>query len=229
MVIDPFAAHLSKLHPKRLALKAAEIITGEAAKRLFNRSFIPYRPGEAPTPDDAAVSDGLSTTAAQRALLVHIARARATFPVPGTIVELGCWEGQTTRLLGKISRGAVVGVDRYFEGWPRAAGALSEFQKNTRDLPNVRLLRASSVAAARAYEGEKIGMIFVDAQHTFINCLADFYAWKPHLLANAHVVFHDVDNTGCPGVRAATNIIARNMRVEYHINNMLVLRFAAID
>jgi hypothetical protein len=133
--------------------------------------------------------------------------------------------GGNNQTAGEHHGGPVIGVDRYFEGWHLAADALSEFQKNTKDLPNVKLLRASSVAAARGYKGEKIGMIFVDAQHTFINCLADFYAWKRHLLADAHVIFHDVDNSSCPGVRVATHMIARNMRVEHHITNMLVLRF----
>jgi hypothetical protein len=227
MVVDPFAANLPIWHPKRLGFKAAELATGAIARSMFGRTQVPYMPGDAPgggSARDAAVSEGLSTTADQRALLAHIAQARASYAHPGAVVELGSWEGHTTAFLARSTVQEVVAVDAYFQRWAPAASALIEFQRNTTGLQNVTLIRDSSVRASRAYSGQPIGLLFVDAQHTFINCLADFVAWKPHLLADAHVVFHDVDNSACPGVRLATYMISRRLYVQYHIHNMLVVR-----
>jgi hypothetical protein len=43
-------------------------------------------------------------------------------------------------------------------------------------------------------------VIFIDGDHSFQGCLADFIAAYPNLEENGSMIFHDIVSTACPGV-----------------------------
>lgn len=212
ITVDPFVSHLPMFHPKRIALKVANAAIEKACGAVYARI-----PLGKPTPEKT--SDGLSTTPSQRRLLTRLAES-----AKGPIVEIGSWRGETTCELARASRSHVYAVDMYFDGWDPAAAALDAFMQNAGALDNVTLIRQPSVRASRVYAGGPIGLLFIDAQHNFLNTWADFQAWRRHLAEDAFIVFHDVDDRSCPGTRLAAFLASRRHETCHHIDNMLVLR-----
>lgn len=49
---------------------------------------------------------------------------------------------------------------------------------------------APSLVAARYFEPD-LGLVFIDGDHSYAGCKADFKAWAPHVMRLGFVVFHD--------------------------------------
>lgn len=56
---------------------------------------------------------------------------------------------------------------------------------------HVTLVRDFSARAGRAWDGPKVGLVFVDGDHRKGAVLADFEAWRPHMVDGAVVAFDD--------------------------------------
>lgn len=223
-MFDPFCSDLPLFHPKRLSTKALTIASERICRMLYERCALPLRvPDGCQVQNATSGSSGLSTTAEQRALLAHLLDLRAKCEEPCAVIELGAWEGETTAFLASRTNSQVIAVDRYFEGWPPAAAAERKFHENVGRFQNVRLIRDSTVSAARSYGGDPAGLIFVDAQHNFLNTYTDVGAWLPHALPGAYIAFHDVDSRPVPGTRVAARWWAKRLPIYAHINNLLVL------
>src|SRR6202140_897594 len=104
-----------------------------------------------------------------------------------SIVEVGSWKGRSTYVLCKGSKGTVTAVDT-FQGSPHdaehmrrvaAAGGstFGEFSLNLIDCDNLTVLRKESVLAAEFHTD--VDMVFIDAGHSYEECLADLKAWLP--------------------------------------------------
>lgn len=143
----------------------------------------------------------------------RLADLAATVPSDRAIVEVGSHTGLSTAWLALGSkRGArahVVAVDTWADPRPRPAdrsynddpfelrtgdAVLERFLENlsfVRAWPNVTVLRTGSLDAARSWV-QPIGLLFVDAIHTYEAVLADYQAWEPFIRSGGWLALHDV-------------------------------------
>lgn len=162
------------------------------------------------TLDDFATLEGLITHEKGCAL----AALAADVPPNQAIVEVGSYKGKSTCYLAygaKHGAGAfVVAVD----AWDLPGNTTGRFgyaEPGTRDAFEAQVraaklwgrvtpLHAFSVDAAAEYEGDAIGLLFIDADHEAASVKADFDAWAPYLASHALVVFDDYGTARNPGV-----------------------------
>jgi hypothetical protein len=80
---------------------------------------------------------------------------------------------------------------------------LSMFLKNIRDSgisSIVTAIMSSTVEAAETWTGPSVGLLFIDADHSYHAVLSDFLAWMGHCSLAARIIFHDYAWTPYPGV-----------------------------
>ncbi|WP_337995973.1 class I SAM-dependent methyltransferase [Oleispirillum naphthae] len=180
----------------------------------------PLCPGDAP--EWATFQDRLSEldqcvgylSPRESATLFDLAR---TAPGDGAVVEVGAFLGRSSAYLaeGLKRRGGdekVHSVDRFdldTSAWgsltPRGGfepewltSGLSHFEIFEKGLQRaglrdrVEAIPRASEAAAAAWNGGPVRLLFIDAMHTFAALSADLRAWVPHLGETAIVCFHDV-------------------------------------
>jgi predicted O-methyltransferase YrrM len=139
--------------------------------------------------------------------LYQIIRNNITTP---TVVELGSWKGKSTSWFAKAIRdrgvGRVYAVDTWLgtPGEPQHQELLAgygpdqlfqEFERNLRSLDlseYVTAMRATTVQAARHWDGSPIGFLFIDADHKYAAVRRDFELWSPYVEDGGVIVFDDV-------------------------------------
>jgi predicted O-methyltransferase YrrM len=143
--------------------------------------------------------------------LSFLYHAVLALPGDGRVVEIGSYLGRSTAVLAhavaQAERAPAVAVDPH-TGDLTVAGRPEDtherFLQNMRAAgisPHVHPIHATSVAAAAAWTGEPVELLFVDGLHTHEAVVADVESWSPFLTAGACVVFDDY--LVYPDVRAA--------------------------
>jgi hypothetical protein len=140
-------------------------------------------------------------------------------PSEGTIVELGSWMGRSTILLGAGSlskpRATIYAVDLFanigvtsnlYQPFLDAEDPdyFPRFEENIRaaGVDSVVVpIRGETVEAASRWDGPRIDLLFIDADHSFEGVRGDFLAWVPHCRIGARCAFHDYFNMADLGVR----------------------------
>lgn len=157
------------------------------------------------------------------------------------IVELGSWLGRSTILLaggsrtGKSTR--VFAVDHF-----RALGGAKEFlEKHAGDLARdywgqfhsnmhaanvdqlVHAIRGDTAEAAVNWNGPPVGLLFVDADHSYSGVRRDWEHWHGRLARGGIVAFHDYQNPGGEVTRFVDELLAagRLTSVEQHDSILL--------
>jgi predicted O-methyltransferase YrrM len=143
----------------------------------------------------------------------------ALVPSDQAIVELGSYRGKSTAYLATGAaldyKAPVYAVDAWSEevsAWRAAvlstlpSPAFDDFtaqldKAGVRD--GVRVLRSLTTLAADLYDGPPVGLLYIDGDHHREAVLADFRAWRRHLVADAVVIFDDYGVTKNPGVAEA--------------------------
>ncbi|MFD1678255.1 class I SAM-dependent methyltransferase [Alicyclobacillus fodiniaquatilis] len=150
------------------------------------------------------------------AFLYQLARINA--PIP-TVVELGSWKGRSTSWLASAIKDRGEGKVYAVDTWDGTPGELEhvqlldgynedqlfdEFKENMEKLnllAHVEPLRMNTIAGAKhwlnVYDGQPIGLLFIDAGHDFEDVLKDFEFWSPFVVKDGFIVFDDVP--GWPG------------------------------
>jgi predicted O-methyltransferase YrrM len=133
-----------------------------------------------------------------------LAMLAADVPADQVIVELGVYLGRTACFLAygaAMGNGAgVFGVDVFMsEGRLGRHGAyLHEARSNIAECglsSQVRLVEGRSTRVGRFWSTDRpIGLLFVDAEHTYEGVKSDVMAWRPPLAEGATVVFDDYDD-----------------------------------
>jgi len=147
-------------------------------------------------------------------------------PVDQVIVEIGSYTGKSTCCLlrgsAEGSRVPVYAVDLWTAGTSRkgrhfrarlpdeqAANSkfhtpevLAVFRRRMEVYGDglVRECMGESVTVATSFD-ESIGLLFIDAEHTYEACRADFEAWSPRVAANGVIALHDYKVEGDGGVQ----------------------------
>jgi len=183
-------------------------------------------------------------------VLRHAAR---TVPAGQVIVEVGSYTGKSTCCLLRGSaegtRVPVYAVDlwtagtshkgRYFRArldGEQAANSkfhtpevLAVFRRRMEVYGNglVRERMGASVTVAASFD-ESIGLLFIDAEHTYEACRADFEAWSPRVTANGVIALHDYKVEGDGGVRRYIDEVLANgrWRRDKIVGSLVLLRSA---
>lgn len=121
----------------------------------------------------------------------------------GSVIEIGCWKGRTSRVLAQSCSGTVHCVDTWKgsaelpEMQAQAANdsVYREFHKNTDGL-GIAVHRGDSREMAK--EIPQVGMVFIDGGHTYEQVKADLLAYMPK--ATQLICGHDFPD---PQVRQA--------------------------
>ena len=125
-----------------------------------------------------------------------------------TIVEVGSWKGRSTKAL--LDSGKKVYAVDTFEGsqdtqdltcqMAKQENVFEEFKKNVGSYPNLKIIKKTSLGAAKMFSDKSVDMVFIDANHTYEEVEKDILAWKPK--AKRFICGHDYSD-GWPGVKKA--------------------------
>jgi len=132
-------------------------------------------------------------------------RLVAAVPEGSTIAELGVWKGRSLCSVADLIRSKrlnVLAVDCFLgsENEPalielaRREDLAATFARNLRAFgidQQTRILRASTIDAARSMAAGSLALVFVDASHTYEAVRADIEAWKPRLMDGGVMAGHD--------------------------------------
>lgn len=139
------------------------------------------------------------------------------------IVELGSYQGRSTRALADNMVGRVIAVDS-FTGIPtqptelRGDAIRACFERNHADYlktGHVVLVdtdHADPTRAIEALNGEKADMVFIDGDHTYEGCIRDINIWREYLAPHGLLCGHDSD---WKGVRRALEELSEDAVVEF--------------
>lgn len=144
--------------------------------------------------------------------------AKAT-PAATAIVEVGAFRGASTVCLAKgakAGKGAKVwSVDPWdLPGNPYGKHGYSAPETRERYDAQLRrfgvrshvtTIQAFSNDAASEWTGPRIGLLFVDGDHTYRGVRTDIEAWSEHLAADHVIAFDDYGTKKNPGVAQAVN------------------------
>jgi predicted O-methyltransferase YrrM len=226
-MIDPFhIKRLSKLDPRRLGFTAYARLSEHYARARFSRFEIPYSGGNGDgrrlTPD---IPDTDVNSEQMETLLRHFSEVQET--LGGETVEVGAFRGVTTQKLAERAKGTVYAVDPY-TGYGGSEQDLAIFQRRTGQLANVRHVRKPSGLAARELQSKKIGFVFIDAVHDFVNVAFDRDTWFALLQPGGLIAFHDVDEIHFAGSRRAAYQLGKRAELVAHVNGLAIFRKAAL-
>lgn len=152
-----------------------------------------------------------------------LANLAAEVPEDQVIVELGSYMGKSTCWLAEGSRrgrgAGVIAVDAWnlmgnVDGKHRYASLetkqVFDEQLKTMDFwETIYAIQDFTAAVGRAYPRMDVGLLFVDADHSYEAVKADFEAWEPHLVERAVVAFDDYGTRKNPGVERFVRELAK--------------------
>lgn len=159
-------------------------------------------------------------TRGEEAVLFRLARG---VPRDECIVELGSWFGRSAILLGGGSRhgnrAPVFALDLF-----RAAGCAQELLEQragneAQDFWNrfhrnlgaagleqhVTAIRGETAELGSHWAGPAVGLLFIDADHSYDGVSRDWHGWKSRLAPRARLAFHDYENPAYEGVTRFVN------------------------
>jgi len=129
-------------------------------------------------------------------------RSTAEHLDPGsTVVEVGVYRGGSLRHLADgclRSNSSIYGIDPWnLEGayadrpHMRRRYVSTDQAVAAEHVPEATLIRGFSADVAREWSFGQIDLLFIDAVHREPDVLADFYAWRDHLVPGSWVIFDD--------------------------------------
>lgn len=164
----------------------------------------------------------------------------ATVPAGQAVVEIGVYQGGSLKYLcdgaAQGNNPTVYGVDAwgipaaYTKPHLRRAYGRQNMRIAARNAPGAVLIRQLSTKTAQHWTGPKIGLLYIDGEHTYRSATGDYKAWKPHLATQAWVAFDDYWAGRFDGViQAVDELVASGELTDFqHLGHHLaVTRHAA--
>jgi len=165
------------------------------------------------------------------------------------VVELGVYEGSSAvvlcRVLGPDAQLHLVdpflaGGWALRDGWGAtpAATKLAVWRASRQGGPDVHWHVARSQDVGRVWHGGPVDLLFIDGDHSYDGCRADWNAWHEHVSDHGAVVFHDARDgaSGGGGVPGPTRVVDETFRtadagatgwaIEHEIDSMVAVRRA---
>jgi predicted O-methyltransferase YrrM len=172
--------------------------------------------------------------------LVH--HAEEAMPEGSVIVEIGSLLGKSAIAMASVTDQPIICIDPHnTEAWiyPRGMNDPEEMRDWRAQMGDtyeqfienleyfdvrhkIEVIKQYSDQAAREWDGRKIGMLFIDGDHSYKWCKHDFEAFEKHLVPGAIVVFHDFDAINFPGVfRYVSELIQfRKIKIQMIVGTM---------
>jgi predicted O-methyltransferase YrrM len=131
---------------------------------------------------------------------------------PGHVVEVGRFSGGTAMVLAVAGRASgrpgVTSID--IERLPSA----EHFFAVNGLSADIELRHGDSTAVAAQWgadtDNSEIGLLFIDADHSYDAVVRDLIAWTPHLAPGGSLVLHDVGTPDCGVARAVHYFVAHS-------------------
>jgi len=119
-------------------------------------------------------------------------------PRTGTIVEIGCLEGQSSEIFA-LTCDHVTCVDPWKSGYddddPNSHEDLShyekEFDKRMSKYKNYVKAKLTSLEATRLFAPASLDFVYLDGAHTYTSVKADIEAWLPKIASGGAIGGHD--------------------------------------
>ena len=130
------------------------------------------------------------------------------------IIEVGSWKGDSAIAMAKANpRVRITCVDTW-EGSSsdhtinraKEEDVFAAFKKNVADAGvahQICVRRGKSHDVAGEWDGGKVDMVFIDANHTYDAVRDDIRSWLPHLMPDGVMLGHDYMTTNFPGLTQA--------------------------
>lgn len=77
----------------------------------------------------------------------------------------------------------------------------------------VEVIRKTSQKAASNFKNESLDFVFIDAMHTYEDCLDDIKIWEPKVKPGGFVMGHDWEHDSFPGVEQAVREYFNNKKI----------------
>lgn len=174
---------------------------------------------------------------------VTLADMAAQVPADQAIVELGVFQGRTALLMAWGARQGgkahVWGIDAWelaantYDAPFKTAGSRNWARYNVKALgyaKEITLIHGFSLDQAMEWSGPPIGLLFIDADHSYEGCRSDLIAWAPHLADGATIAVDDYGHPDWPGVKEAVDaLVSEGMLapIEIFHERLAVTRIAA--
>ncbi len=120
---------------------------------------------------------------------------------PVVCVEIGSYLGASSCYISKgIMRSGCIANLHCIDTWDNSAMShvhitndiFKEFKHNVEEFKHIiKPIVSDSVEAASKFEDDSVSILFLDGDHSIEGVQRDWDAWKPKLMANALVMFHD--------------------------------------
>jgi len=146
------------------------------------------------------------------------------------IVEIGCYEGSTTKALASVTLGQVFTVDIFFPG--RLGISYGELiaRHYCRRLSNVMFLKGASAAVGGAFS-QLVDLLFIDADHSYQGVVQDWKTWFPKVKPGGIIALHDcVQTPAMPGRKGSMEFYEcdikamRDVKEIAAVDSLVVLR-----
>ncbi len=123
-------------------------------------------------------------------------------------MEIGSYRGNSTIALAKGAasgnRAWIYAIDPHVEYvgpkggvyGPRDQAALYQNIVRNRVGELVAVVSLPSKAAAKAWHGQSIGLLWIDGDHRYEGVRSDLDSWYPHVISGGLIAFHDSDDEG---------------------------------
>lgn len=152
----------------------------------------------------------------------ELAWLATTAAMSKNIIEIGSWQGRSTRAIADNTSGSIIAVD-HWQGSTSEVGenyatqedasiAETAFQFNLIDhieSGKLSILKSDSLHAAFDLSSNQFDFIFIDASHTYHDVCRDLKAWWPLVSQGGIISGHDYSYIW-PGVVQAVNELFPN-------------------
>jgi predicted O-methyltransferase YrrM len=110
------------------------------------------------------------------------------------LVEVGTFEGATTRELAESTSGQVYSMDVFFSGRSGICYPEVIARHHCRKRSNVTILKGASVDVGRTFS-QPVDFLFIDADHSYEGVKMDWSMWFPKVKVNGIIALHDCKYT----------------------------------
>jgi len=165
----------------------------------------------------------LLTSLTPRGACEHLYDLASKVPKTQVIVELGVYRARTTVWMAagaQAGRGAhLYAIDPWDHpahdplkpkfGMSKQREIAEAYVVEQGHTDHVTLTQGFSAQVGQHWDGPKVGLLYVDGDHTYEGVMADWDAWSPHLVGTATVVWDDYLHPSHPGVRKAVDALVQ--------------------